>query len=1063
MGERTTPRIFICYSREDEPWKDQLERHLYALTRQTKLEIWSDRQIEGGQEWRRRIKEAIDRAHLAVLLVSTDFLNSSFIWDEELPRLLTRRKEGLVVLPLIVDACNWEEVAEISRLQVRPTSGRPLASLRKPDREKALAKFAAEILDLLPRITGSNAATAAFIANYRKRLSNAFSSWKLSTLLASRAGIPRAARLDDMYLPLRLAATYDINKLDLGGPVGPEELLARKRSLVVRGPAGAGKTTWLHWTFRRLLDHEEALPLMLVLRDVALHWQTPEGRGASRSIDSFLSSWVAEHTGTGCEESLLSLRQCLSAEEGPRPILLVDGWDEIGDLGEELRRKLLGFSSVYPRLLLVVTSRPYGEARPSENDSFEELDIQPLSDLEIHEFSRRFFFRGDQDAAVAAEEHQQFLSELNRSREAKALARTPLLLTMMMLVGRSRQSLPKKRHLLYEYCVEHLLIELPDRKQKKGARLSVDHWRPEEGEDRIRAAAALAAGIQERRGHQPSARIGSWNDLADLLPGKWSKANKTRFLAWLSGPAWLLTGHADGTLAFTHLSFQDYLASWHLNATHKDPQECVEAFRQRLRIPLWWETLRLWAALIEQDAERLDTILEAALTDGSNSGDALCFAGTLLADGLGSDARFDAWIKAFSSALASHWLNESDLCARAWAVNQQKDRGTRLGDMLSRQARSASWPGWVRIQSVSRQALDRQPELPQGIASRALLGHSDLDDLEIAAGRVLCGGPAIWPVDPLEIGLLQLWPSSRRSAALRLQLAAACGSSLKHLVALATTILQQINRSRDAEEQACRWARGWARDWNREWVQEWARHLVQFHDLEQASDPQWVHDWFHYWACGWARRWDPDEAREWAREWARYWGRYWDSKWALDRARHWSHEWAGFWARESGMELQPWLEQFAFHDLASAGRNLGRVIITHAHLPDGEPTASLLAFACRISLAGHPATPAEQQQISTLAGGLDPLWPALARHLTRCSSQTDRELLVDLARNPEKREPPLSWGLRYIVRGDILLEDGRTVTLDQLTDEAALPRRPFLDEMLPEPEVHGDSESIGRR
>ena len=81
------------------------------------------------------------------------------------------------------------------------------------------------------------------------------------------------------------------------------------------------------------------------------------------------------------------------------------------------------------------------------------------------------------------------------------------------------------------------------------------------------------------------------------------------------------------------------------------------------------------------------------------------------------------------------------------------------------------------------------------------------------------------------------------------------------------------------------------------------------------------------------------------------------------------------------------------------------------------------------------------------------LWSALARHLARCSTDADRELLIDLARNPEQREPPLSWGLRFIVRGDLLFDDGSIVTLDELCDELGLPRLPYLEDMPDEIEL----------
>jgi hypothetical protein len=91
---------------------------------------------------------------------------------------------------------------------------------------------------------------------------------------------------------------------------------------------------------------------------------------------------------------------------------------------------------------------------------------------------------------------------------------------------------------------------------------------------------------------------------------------------------------------------------------------------------------------------------------------------------------------------------------------------------------------------------------------------------------------------------------------------------------------------------------------------------------------------------------------------------------------------------------------------------------------------------------------------------LDPLWPALARHVARRSTIQDRDLLIDLARHPENREVPFQWGLRFIVRGDLLLDDGEFLTLDELADQAGIERLPYLDEMEPELKVHWRTDEI---
>jgi hypothetical protein len=56
---------------------------LDVLQQQDYLDIWVDTRIEGGADWFQEIKEAIDAASMAVLLISADFLNSKFITEKK--------------------------------------------------------------------------------------------------------------------------------------------------------------------------------------------------------------------------------------------------------------------------------------------------------------------------------------------------------------------------------------------------------------------------------------------------------------------------------------------------------------------------------------------------------------------------------------------------------------------------------------------------------------------------------------------------------------------------------------------------------------------------------------------------------------------------------------------------------------------------------------------------------------------------------------------------------------------------------------------------------------------
>ncbi len=142
--------VFISYNRADEEWKDRLLAHLGVLEREDLLEVWDDQKIAPGSAWRADIEAAMERATVALLLISVEFLNSRFIRSEEVPQLLERRRvEGLTVIPLLVRPCAWEVVPWLARMQLWPRHGRALAESNVVDVDNDLAALALEIWNQL--------------------------------------------------------------------------------------------------------------------------------------------------------------------------------------------------------------------------------------------------------------------------------------------------------------------------------------------------------------------------------------------------------------------------------------------------------------------------------------------------------------------------------------------------------------------------------------------------------------------------------------------------------------------------------------------------------------------------------------------------------------------------------------------------------------------------------------------------------------------------------------------------------------------------------------------------
>src|SRR5688500_7371659 len=100
------PTVFISYSHADKEWLERLKRHLKPLVREGRVDCWDDTHIRPGDDWKQEIRNALDAAQVAVLLISADFFASDFIDENELPSLLAAAQaKGVRILPVILSAC----------------------------------------------------------------------------------------------------------------------------------------------------------------------------------------------------------------------------------------------------------------------------------------------------------------------------------------------------------------------------------------------------------------------------------------------------------------------------------------------------------------------------------------------------------------------------------------------------------------------------------------------------------------------------------------------------------------------------------------------------------------------------------------------------------------------------------------------------------------------------------------------------------------------------------------------------------------------------------------------
>lgn len=175
--------IFISYAHKDnddelsdDRWLNRLLEHLDSVSLSSECSVWSDKDLEAGDDWSLEIANSLAEAESFILLVSSAFLRSKYIRRHELPQILERRRiEGTPVVPIIVRPCAVDE-AEIlypcpdtgpnriflTQLQSPATSEIPLSGLSMHGQDYAFSMTCRAVLKLLNRNNANPGEQCAF-------------------------------------------------------------------------------------------------------------------------------------------------------------------------------------------------------------------------------------------------------------------------------------------------------------------------------------------------------------------------------------------------------------------------------------------------------------------------------------------------------------------------------------------------------------------------------------------------------------------------------------------------------------------------------------------------------------------------------------------------------------------------------------------------------------------------------------------------------------------------------------------------------------------------------------
>ncbi|MEH1859039.1 MAG: TIR domain-containing protein [Nostoc sp.] len=124
----TSIKVFFSYSHKDEALRDSLATHLSNLEWQKVITSWHDRKIVAGTTWDSEIRFQLDSADIILLLISPDFIASSYCREVEIPQAMQRHEtREAYIIPVILRPFYWLD-APFAKLQAYPQNAKPVTS-----------------------------------------------------------------------------------------------------------------------------------------------------------------------------------------------------------------------------------------------------------------------------------------------------------------------------------------------------------------------------------------------------------------------------------------------------------------------------------------------------------------------------------------------------------------------------------------------------------------------------------------------------------------------------------------------------------------------------------------------------------------------------------------------------------------------------------------------------------------------------------------------------------------------------------------------------------------------
>ncbi|PWK66288.1 NACHT domain-containing protein [Streptomyces sp. CG 926] len=416
-----------------------------------------------------------------------------------------------------------------------------------------LVRRTGELARAVDRLGATGDGTAyAFEARYAQYIEHTHGRLQLFGLTLSRSR--QEWPLDVAYISLAVSGEQPLLP---GEPelhrtqVRAEQALARADRVLLRGPAGSGKSTLVQWLALNAARQSAGpwntcVPFVLRLRsftasgDLPLPEDFPRAGGVPLSAPS---GWV--------EDLMLS----------GRALVLVDGVDEVPQrLRTRTETWLRSLVAAYPKARYVVTTRP--SAVPEDwlaGLGFATHTMLPMDQRDIRAFVKHWHAAARAGGQEVDAYEASLLEAVSSRRDLARLATNPLMCALLCALNQDRRmQLPRARKELYDAALDMLLVRRDTEREICGVE-GVHLTREEQIALLQRLAYWLIRNGQLEAGRGEAVEmVAEW---LDAMPQVRAQGGAEQVFTHLLIRSGLLLEPTPGSVVFVHRTFQDYLGA----------------------------------------------------------------------------------------------------------------------------------------------------------------------------------------------------------------------------------------------------------------------------------------------------------------------------------------------------------------------------------------------------------------------------------------------------------------------------------------------------------------------